>query len=154
WSNAGTIDLSGAGNVVLSGGGGVATTFRNAVGGVINDSSASVVPVTTAVSTRVNKSFLNAGTFNKLAASAASQTLDVPLTNSGTIDVQSGMLLANGFPINDGKVSIGAGATLATGGGAVTNRGGSRLQGDGTLDVGGATFINSGTVAAGDTPGR
>ncbi|HUP94510.1 MAG TPA: filamentous hemagglutinin N-terminal domain-containing protein [Burkholderiales bacterium] len=153
WNNAGTIDLSGSGSVVLSGGGGVATTLRNAAGGIINDSSASVAPVTTGATTRLNKSFVNAGTFNKLAGSAASQTLDVPLTNSGTLDVQSGTLLASAFPINDGKVIIGAGATLATGGTALANAAGSTLQGNGTLDVGAATLTNSGTVAPGDTPG-
>lgn len=153
WNNAGTITLSGPGSIVLAGGGAVATTLTNTPAGVVNDSSASVAPITTGATTRLNKSFVNAGLFNKVAGSAVSQTMDVPLINTGTLDVQSGSLLVNGFSVNDGRLIIGGGATLATGGAALSNAAGSTLQGSGTLDVGGATFTNSGTVGPGTSPG-
>jgi hypothetical protein len=151
WDNFGTTSVGGSTRIVLGGAGATATTLVNRGGGTITDTTSSAAPVTTGATTRVNKSFINAGTFTKGASSAAVQTLDVPMTNTGTLRVLSGTLIANGLPTNSGVIDLTAGTTLSTGGAALTNTGLGVVKGKGTLLA--PTFTNNGVVAPGDSPG-
>ncbi|HEX2828325.1 MAG TPA: filamentous hemagglutinin N-terminal domain-containing protein [Burkholderiales bacterium] len=159
WNNFGPVALTGDGRLVLSGNPTIATTvFDNRSSGVITDTSAAATPIGFAA-TRASTRFDNSGRFVKAAGSAATQTLDVPMTNtSGTtdaaiVDVQSGTLVANGLSTNAGIINIAGGATFSTAGAPLTNGPRSVLQGNGTLDLGGETFRNDNIVAPGTSPG-
>ena len=148
WDNFGPIALTGAGQIVL--GGAAPTTFVNRGTGVITDTSTNALPITTAT-TRVGKAFSNAGTFAKNAGSAATQTLDVPMTNTGTLDVNAGTLVANGLPTNNGIIDVAAGTTFSTAGAPLVNGGLGLIKGNGTVIA--TVVINNGTVSPGDSPG-
>jgi hypothetical protein len=94
---------------------------------------------------------VNAGRFVKAAGSADLQTLDVPMTNTGTIRVESGTLVANGFPTNNGIIDLATGTTFSTAGAPLTNGTLALLKGNGTLAA--SLFTNNGTVSPGDSPG-
>ncbi|WP_018412869.1 two-partner secretion domain-containing protein [Methyloversatilis thermotolerans] len=87
----------------------------------------------------------NAGLLRKTGSATA--TLAMPLTNTGTLKVESGTLITSQFPLNAGLIDVTAGATLQTGAAALNNTG--IVQGGGTLNLGGALFSNAGTVRPG-----
>ncbi len=148
WDNFGALNLGGVARIVLAGDG--AATLVNRGTGVITDTSTNATPIT-AGAQPAGKAFSNAGTFNKNAGSAATQTLDVPMTNTGTINVRTGTLVANGFPTNNGVIDLEAGTTLSTAGAAFTNGPIGSIIGNGTILS--PTFTNNGSVGPGDSPG-
>ncbi|MDY0055154.1 MAG: filamentous hemagglutinin N-terminal domain-containing protein, partial [Methyloversatilis sp.] len=85
----------------------------------------------------------NAGLLRKTGTAAV--TLAMPLTNSGTLRVEEGVLTASDFPVNAGTLDVFNGATLIAG--ALLNVG--VVQGSGTIDLGGATLTNAGTLRPG-----
>uniref|UniRef100_UPI0035B19B1B two-partner secretion domain-containing protein n=1 Tax=Methyloversatilis sp. TaxID=2569862 RepID=UPI0035B19B1B len=85
----------------------------------------------------------NAGLLRKTGTAAV--TLAMPLTNSGTLRVEEGVLTASAFPVNAGTLDVFNGATLITG--ALQNDG--VVQGSGTINLGGATLTNAGTLRPG-----
>jgi hypothetical protein len=137
--------MTGASMLVLGGG---AATFTNNAGATFNNTSTSGTPIA-AQGGVANKSFVNAGTFN--SNGGAVQVIDVPTSNTGTLNVNSGTLELTSFPNNAGTLNVVAGATLGTGGAPLTNAG--VVGGRGTIDLGGETFFNDGTVAPGASPG-
>jgi hypothetical protein len=70
---------------------------------------------------------------------------------NATIDVETGTLQVNGFPVNDGTINTVTGATFSTNSAALANNG--TIQGTGTLALGGATITNHGTLSPGASPG-
>ncbi|MCP2935918.1 hypothetical protein NK983_24845, partial [Salmonella enterica subsp. enterica serovar Typhimurium] len=85
----------------------------------------------------------NAGLLRKTGTAAV--TLAMPLTNSGTLRVEEGVLTASAFPVNAGTLDVFNGATLIAG--ALQNDG--VVQGSGTINLGGATLTNAGTLRPG-----
>jgi filamentous hemagglutinin family protein len=145
WSNFGAVTMTGNSRISL---GGTAATIANRAGASFTDASTNDAPI--AFSTApANKRFFNAGTFTKNRASAAVQNINVAFANTGTTNVDSGALALTSFPQNAGVLDVGPGATLSTGGAALTNAGTGTLGGSGTIDLGGATLTNLGTVHPG-----
>jgi hypothetical protein len=68
--------------------------------------------------------------------------VQVPVTSSGSIDVQNFTLQLSGGATNSGPINIASGATLAVPAGNVALNSGTTLTGTGTL------LVNGGTVAA------
>src|SRR5262249_19754555 len=99
-----------------------------------------------------NGVFVNAGTLNKSSLSAGTTTLGVKLNNSGTVDVQSGVLNVGSGGNSSGTWKAEDGATLAFTGGTMTLSNGSTLTGVGTgvLTLSGtfATVTITGNVTA------
>ncbi|WP_430435275.1 filamentous hemagglutinin N-terminal domain-containing protein [Methyloversatilis sp.] len=85
----------------------------------------------------------NAGLLRKTGTAAV--TLAMPLTNSGTLRVEEGVLTASAFPVNAGTLDVFNGATLIAG--ALQNDG--VVQGSGTINLGSATLTNAGTLRPG-----
>ena len=142
WNNFGATTIGEGSRVVLDSG-----SFFNSASGDILLRSSSATPI--ALGGLATGSLINAGRITKDAGSAAVQTIDVPLTNTGTIDVDTGTLVASAFPSNSGVIDIASGATFSTGGSALESSG--LLKGNGTLLA--STFTNNGTVAPGNSPG-
>ncbi|MBL8484572.1 MAG: hypothetical protein JNJ60_20420, partial [Rhodocyclaceae bacterium] len=110
-------------------------------------------------------SLTNAAGASLTKTGGGSFALNASLTNSGSLDVQSGSLSVPGFSSNPGSINIAAGASLSNGGSALNNSGALNLSGgtltsgalsnsgsvagSGTLDLGGATFSNDGTLSPG-----
>jgi hypothetical protein len=94
-------------------------------------------------------------------------TVDAPLTinkssadhlNSGTIDVSGADLtlsqsLTTPTFSSSGTITIGATRTFTASGGTFTNAPGGILEGNGTLDISGTTFTNTGDINPGTSPG-
>ena len=117
--------------------------------------------------------FTNAGTFRKAGSDPAHQTtISTTFNNSGTVDVQTGILSLAGGGTHPGTFSIAAGATLDFSGGthalsapAVTSLGTFRVSGGtvnatsslttggleigGVLNIGGAVTTNQLTLTGG-----
>ncbi|MCQ9374374.1 filamentous hemagglutinin N-terminal domain-containing protein [Methyloversatilis sp. XJ19-13] len=60
-------------------------------------------------------------------------TLEMPLTNTGVLRIEEGVLTASAFPVNDGRVTLLNNATLATGNANLLNNG--SIDGVGTIEV-------------------
>ncbi len=71
---------------------------------------------------------------------------------TGFIDVRTDTLTLQGGGVNYGDIEIHAGAVLVILG-TFENAPGGLIHGAGTLDVGGATFVNNGTISPGSSPG-
>jgi hypothetical protein len=138
------MNLAGSSTVMLLSGG--ASRLSNLAGGVINDTSSAE----TVISGEAGTTFANAGTFNKNTGSAATQTIGAPMTNTGTVNVRTGTLVATAFPANDGTLDVSAGATLSTGGATLTNTATGVIRGDGTIA---GPLVNNGTLAPASSPG-
>jgi filamentous hemagglutinin family protein len=87
----------------------------------------------------------NAGLMRKTGAAASA--LAMPLTNTGTLRVEDGVLTASAFPVNDGRLTLLNGATLVTGNANLLNNG--RIDGIGTVNVGTGTLTNAGLLQPG-----
>ncbi|MBP6194340.1 MAG: filamentous hemagglutinin N-terminal domain-containing protein, partial [Methyloversatilis sp.] len=74
-------------------------------------------------------------------------TLAMPLTNTGTLRVEEGVLTASAFPINDGRITLLNNATLATGNANLLNNG--SIDGIGAINVGTGTLTNAGLLQPG-----
>jgi hypothetical protein len=95
-------------------------------------------------------SFSNRGTLIK-SAGAGTATFDWPMSNSGTLKVQSGRLFfTGGYSQSAGNTNVGQGAVLESSL-AVALTGGS-LSGKGTFKA--PNLMNNGIIAPGDSAGR
>ena len=150
WNNFGTATLGGTGSLVLAGAGAVPTTLNNQGGGnfIVTSTNDSPIALST---TATNKSVLNAGIFtqNPGTALAATKTIGVAVTNTGTFNVSSGTLELTRFPVNSGTLNVDAGAALTTGSAALANASGATLNVNGTLSTGGQALTNASTGTVG-----
>ena len=150
WDNFGTIDLTDAARIVLGGGdAALATTLTNKLGGTFNDNSTNATPLASLAPT-TNKRFVNEGIFNKNLAAADEQTISAPMTNTGRINLRAGTLFAIRFPVNSGIVELSPDTVFATAGAGLTNSTGARIEGDGTVNLSGATLANNGILRSTD----
>jgi len=151
WDNFGAVNLSSSGRLQLAGSGATPVIFTNRAGGVVTDTSSSASPITFfdgMFNAQTNKSFVNAGVFNKNAGSAATQTIDAAFANNGTFNVNTGTLTVPGPSLSgNGTIDIASGATLSTSGQPYTNTG--VIQGNGTVNLGTATLTNQGIIKPG-----
>jgi len=81
-------------------------------------------------------------------SATAANTLNAQLANLGTIDVQRPLTITK-FPINDGTITLSNNSTLSTNNTSFTNAAAGIVQGIGTLELGGKTLTNDGTIRAG-----
>lgn len=128
WDN-GTIRLNGGGTLSIASGATMSATGNNQIdrtGGAVS-------------------SFANAGTFRKMTGTGTTTIANtVPFTNTGAVDVQSGILSINGGGTSTGSFNVSSSATLQFGAG----------PGAGTFNINsgpgitgsGATTINTATV--------
>jgi hypothetical protein len=147
WTGAAGIDFSNA------------AVFNNASGATFNAQSDATLrfaggnPV----------AFNNAGAFQK-SQSSGMTTLGVPFQNGGTVDIQTGTLLASGGGVSGGTFTVDAGGTLQFAGPSYLLNGTSQVTGAGNVTFGidvptggnttvagtynvGNTTINAGTVS-------
>jgi filamentous hemagglutinin family protein len=142
WVNNGTVDLSGAPLLNVTAG----NTFTNAAAGVFNVNGANTNAIGGA------GTFLNQGTLNK--NNPVTQNFTANLTNSGTLNVNAGILQVSGNATDSGAYNVNTGNTLQFTSGTRTLNGSSSVNGAGTLDFAGATvnanaslsIIGSGSV--------
>jgi hypothetical protein len=104
--NAGTVIWTGSGSIGMNSG-----VISNRVGALFHVQNASSLET----GFGVNR-FDNAGTFRK-SAIAGTTTLNSIFNNSGTVEIQTGMLLCNGLFTNNGVVNLSAGTTNRCAGG-------------------------------------
>lgn len=91
--------------------------------------------------------FDNSGTFQKVTSpGATSFTTDVPFNNYGTVDIQTGTITAAYGGLNNGTMTVEAGATFNLSFGTFTFSSASSLAGAGGLTVSGATANLAGLV--------
>jgi hypothetical protein len=146
--NNGTIDQAGAGNLDLAGTNSVASTLNNAAGAVYNfQGDASI-----GYGGGAGGAVVNAGTFEKTVGTATSEIAQ-PLTNSGTLQANTGTLGINANSTNTGGTfAVGSGAILN-----LTNGAGYTFTENGTFTAtgvgsgAGTIVFNSGTLAAGSS---
>lgn len=94
----------------------------------------------------------NSGAFQKVAnAGTTSFTTDVPFNNYGTVDIQTGTLNLGYGGVNNGAITVEAGATLSFSFGGFTASSASSITGAGGLTVSGATANFAGLVNLGGT---
>ena len=146
WDNTGTITISGTGRLDLA----TASTLNNLGAGIIDITSTNVNGIVNGGG--AGSTFNNAGTLNKSAAVSQNINAGAATTNTGTINISAGTAVMSDFTTNLGTVNLTNGATLSIGS-AFTNAAAGIFNGNGTLFLGGATFTNSGTLAAGSSPG-
>ncbi len=112
--NNGTFNVVDGADISFTNFGGPAPLFTNAVGGIFNKSGAGTVT-----------------------------TFSVPLSNAGTMNVNSGTLELVNNATNIGTLAVGAGATLRVAGATLTVQAAATLSGAGTLEVGSTgTVVN------------
>jgi filamentous hemagglutinin family protein len=165
----GTTSVSGATQL----GGTLATNLLNVSGATLNVGDRALLNVTGPGASTVDAATLaNAGTLRVSGGGTLTVAGTASFTNPGTIDVQNGTAIVNGFASNPGTINVGlnsrftttapalanagaitlgSGASFSTSGSPLTNTG--SIGGKGTLDLGGATLTNNGTVAPGPSPG-
>src|SRR5262245_43560336 len=96
----------------------------------------------------------NARTINK--SSVGTQTLDNTFSNTGTVNVNAGILAVDllAANTNSGVINVGSGATFSTSNTSFINAQSGVLTGAGTIDVGaGNAVTNRGRIRAGSAPG-
>ncbi|MBA3811434.1 MAG: hypothetical protein H0X27_07300 [Caulobacteraceae bacterium] len=145
--NKGVFTLTGFGDVELGhnpfgltqGGG----TLKNDAGGIINITGFNGIFGSSGVT-----SFINAGTLEK-TVNAASAVINVALSNTGAVSVQSGRLVfANAF-INSGPgtATVSSGATLFLAGGGSSSATALTVASGGSLEFADGTFgLGAGTI--------
>ncbi len=150
-TNAGTIDIGVAGGAggISVGVGGPALTLTNQASGLIRmdvtggtqNRLIQVVGTTTSLS--------NAGIVRKLTGAGAA-TVSVPVTNTGTIEIQGGTISFNNTVANSGTVNVGADMALALSSPWTHNSGGS-FTGAGAFNLAGSSFtLNADFTAPAD----
>lgn len=133
--------IANAGQVIWSGGtlsSGLGATLRNESGGLFDIQGATgwfhnqggVTPLI---------DNLAGGTVRR-STSAGAATLNVPLANNGTVDVQTGTLVLNAGAASGGAHVVGTGATLQYGSGLYSLTTGAALTGPGRVLVTSATL--------------
>ncbi|MCM2308833.1 MAG: filamentous hemagglutinin N-terminal domain-containing protein, partial [Sulfuritalea sp.] len=145
WNNSGTVDIGGSDRVLIYNG----AVVNNLAGGIINDTTTATNPLEGNGSA---STFVNAGSFNKNAGSAATQSFSVTgFTNAtgGVFNVNAGTFQTTAAFIQSGALNVGSGAILSTGGQNLTNRSTGVIGGSGTVDLGAGTLTNNGTISPG-----
>ena len=94
---------------------------------------------------------------DKTVAGTGTRTITANLTNNGQVNINTDTTLtkASGQHINSGDLNIALDNTLTLSGSSVnfTNAAGGTIAGEGTLNLGTATFANDGRIAPGMSPG-
>ncbi|AOF82424.1 hypothetical protein BSY238_2488 [Methyloversatilis sp. RAC08] len=88
----------------------------------------------------------NAGLMRKTGT--AGLTLAMPLTNIGTLRIESGTLTASAFPVNAGTLDVFDSAALITANNSLQNNG--VIQGGGAINLGAGTLTNAGALRPGN----
>jgi len=147
WNNLNgrTVTISGAAQIRLDG----ENTVNNA--GAFSIEGSNVTPIQ---GLKLNNVFNNGGTLTKGVGSAASSTITLnpggSFNNSGRVNVNEGTLQLDNFPTNSGTLNIASGAALSTNGNNLTNAATTGvIRGEGTLNLGGLTLTNAGTISPG-----
>jgi hypothetical protein len=92
---------------------------------------------------------VNSGTFNKSSTANASTTINIPFTNSGTVNITSGMLtLSAGGSAPGGVFNLASGGTLVLNAGTFIIDPTTTIGGSGTVAIAGATLSVTGASAA------
>jgi hypothetical protein len=112
--NAGTILWTNASPIVM----GSAAIITNQAGGLLDVRNGGSLLYGGGAASRLD----NAGTFRKsVAAATTSVTLGVALNNYGSLDLQAGALLCNDVLLNNGLITLSAGArNILAGGGSAS----------------------------------
>jgi hypothetical protein len=127
--NNGTINWSGS-NIDFNGG-----SLTN--NGVIDNSSDATLS-----NTSFTNSLTNTGTFRKSGGTGTGSIIAIPMTNSGTIQVNSGLLIKNtNLLTNSGPINTASGAEFRTNS-AFTINSGTSFTGNGTVGLG-STVTNN-----------
>ena len=137
--NRGSVVYNDSTGVMFAGQSGVAGTSKivNAVGGVFELVGSSVLRLFTAGM----YGFENAGLLRKTGAGTAEfRSGGIPLTNTGTVQVEAGTLLLSSGGSNTGSIDLADGSGFQLGGGSFTMGPGTAITGAGGLS------ISSGTV--------
>ena len=136
WDNSGTLDINSGGYIFLNTG----SQLNNQFGGFITLTGASGSPVQ-GVGT-----LNNVGTLNKTTTTA--QSISSAFSNSGTLNVDTGILAISSTFTQSGTLNVASGATLSRTTG-FTNTG--TISGNGTITVGTGTskLINRGNINPG-----
>jgi hypothetical protein len=135
-TNAGPGTWTGTGWVVLTGG----PVFTNQAGASFEiQTDRMFYQLTDPLGT-----FQNAGTVSKSAGTGTTE-IQMAFHNTGTVQVQSGILLLDRGGISSGSFSVAEAATLNFGGGTHELQPGSRVAGAGTVDFAGGTVNAAGT---------
>jgi hypothetical protein len=134
--NSGTLTFNGSTNFSLNNG-----QFKNLVGGVVNVNTSTGG----GVSNTGTSTFSNAGTMNvalQFNATTPTFTEAAPLTNSGTLGIDYGILFLSGGGTNSGTINVRPGGTLGlpTTSGQFTNQS--------TINFSGGVFTGNLTNAA------
>jgi large repetitive protein len=120
-------------------------------GSIVNRTGSTFTTSADAAIIGVDGRFTNEGTF--LKAGGTGSTVVTNLENTGTVQVQAGVLVAAGSTlVQAGTIDLANDATFRRIGG-FTNSSSGTLSGDGTFDVGGIgnTLTNEGVIAPGTT---
>lgn len=140
FTNKGTMILTGTGNFNV-GGGSSGGSFNNALGATFNLAGGASIGGTF-------DSMSNAGLFEKTAGSGTS-TIDLTVTNTGSLLVNSGTLAITHFTQNSGLLDLNGG-NFSSPNDIVIN--GGIVEGNGTIT--GNLVNNGGIVAPGHSPGK
>ncbi|WP_310452564.1 filamentous hemagglutinin N-terminal domain-containing protein, partial [Sulfuritalea sp.] len=144
WNNSGTVDIGGANRILMYNG----AVLNNLAGGIINDTTTAASPLE---GNGTPSTFVNAGSFNKNAGSAATQSFSInAFANSGSFNVNAGSFQLTSSGTDTGTYAIGATTTLAVTAGTRSFNGTS-FTGSGALGLTGGTmdFATSTTFLAG-----
>ena len=127
-------------------------------GGQINTGANPVINLVTGVmtltgdGTLIASNFTNQGILTKNTGTGTN-TLNTPLSNSGTINIDKGVLSVSSTLSNTGVISLSNGASLTVAGASFDNVAGATIKGAGTLNTPASGLTNNGIIAAGFSPG-
>jgi len=97
------------------------------------------------------------GTINSNGTTSGTRTISANLTNNGTVNINTDTTFSKTGAqyINNGDLNIAASETLTVSGSGVNfiNGPAGTIAGDGTLNLGTATFANNGRIEPGNSPG-
>lgn len=117
--------------------------FLNRSGAIFNDISSGNSEIKEYFPSELGQ-FLNEGTYNKIGAGPTVNA--IPITNTGTINIQSGTFSLNRDGTNAGLINLASSTTLDINN-VFINQASGRISGTGTLDRSNATsFTNNGTI--------
>lgn len=138
--NNGTGSWTGTGNWFISG----SSLFNNAASGAFDFQNNATITWST-----TQGSISNAGLLRKTVATGTS-AVDVPVTNTGTMNAQTGTINLTSGGMNSNLFSCSSGAAINIGAGTYTFATGADTNGPGFVGVTGGTLSVSGTANAED----
>ena len=142
-NNDGTIDWSGGNNISVYNSG----VINNHASGVFNVKNDQIIYFHCCTP---GQAFNNAGTFRKTIATSTTTFQANGLTNSGTVDVQSGTLNLTSGGTSTAVFNAGSSGRLLFTGAAYTLSGAATLTGPGNFEVGGGQLNVTGSSIAVD----